>query len=1010
MNRYLAVAVFLTLALLSPQVALADGLPDMTIPSSVSIQTKGKEEIQNIDGPRDAGAKFVRAGFQWAGIETSKGVYDFSETDVWVQQFTDRGIRISGTLVFNNALYNDHGKRGIIDEENRQAFAAYCATVVARYQDYDIVWEIWNEPNLASFWQSTGSSHSQILADEYTELVKVVVPAMRAADPDCVIAVCSLSSVGKAATKWVDRCGQQGLFDLPVDAVSIHPYGFAWPELYIEKGASGNEGHGGIRRVLADYGVPDMPLINTEVGYSTTWLERYPAAEIDDAQGWMLARQHLVDQMTEVRISTWYEWRGSKWGMVEADWSPRPAYFACQTLADRLDGCDYIGRLPTASPLDYVLLFEDQSGVQSLAVWTVPDLSFAVRLPVPHAIDIPVDATGTLDVSDTFGNLSTVTVSGGQINVMLTGGPQYIRLDSVPVNTPARLKAIAASDTQIDLQWNDRSGDEEGFEIESSTDGVTFSPLATVSADATSYAATGLTGATEYTFRVRSTKSSGADTSSWSNEAVVSTKAAPGQVPDEPTSYVQDQVVVTGADSVDLFWLDHSLYEDGFRIYYKTGSASGSYTLLDEVGADVTTYSHSGLAKGIKHNYRIMAYNAAGESDRLQINKTIEDEAPSVPQALEAVAVSSNQIDLTWERSTDNERVIGYEIYRDGVYVDAVMASSQVPRFSDTGLDGSTTYSYAVLAYDLAENESAQSAAASATTIQPGVTGMASDDFDTGDWAGGSGWNSPWTIEGDLLELSAGGDGGSVFQVRMRKQAEITRSLTMGSAGGSLSFTWKAKSLEDNDAAIVSVFDGAWHDVFLVMDGQDDDTFHQESISLAAYGNITQIRVTMDSDGSGDTFNIDNVAIVPGAPTSNGAGEDDFETGDWTGGTGWSGDWATTGDFTEFLTPNDAYSGTTIVRLRKDSAINRILANSVTDGTLTFGWKAKSLEGDDIANVLVFDGTWHVVFSAADGDDDQIWRAANIDLSGFGAITEVQVQLDASGSGDSFFIDAIDIR
>src|SRR5256886_1164740 len=85
---------------------------------------------------------------------------------------------------------------------------------------------------------------------------------------------------------------------------------------------------------------------------------------------------------------------------------------------------------------------------------------------------------------------------------------------------------------------------------------------------------------------------------------------------------------------------------------------------------------------------------------------------PSVPTGLRATAVSSSQINLSWAASADNVGVSGYRVYRGGTQIATTSATS----FTDTGLSPSTTYSYAVAAFDAAGNLSAQSSPASATT------------------------------------------------------------------------------------------------------------------------------------------------------------------------------------------------------------------------------------------------------------------------------------------------------
>jgi len=86
--------------------------------------------------------------------------------------------------------------------------------------------------------------------------------------------------------------------------------------------------------------------------------------------------------------------------------------------------------------------------------------------------------------------------------------------------------------------------------------------------------------------------------------------------------------------------------------------------------------------------------------------------APSVPASLAASAVSSTQVNLTWNASLDNVGVAGYRLYRGGVLI----ASPGGTTYIDTGRTASTAYSYTVKAIDAAGNLSAASNTASVTT------------------------------------------------------------------------------------------------------------------------------------------------------------------------------------------------------------------------------------------------------------------------------------------------------
>src|SRR5256714_9985345 len=73
---------------------------------------------------------------------------------------------------------------------------------------------------------------------------------------------------------------------------------------------------------------------------------------------------------------------------------------------------------------------------------------------------------------------------------------------------------------------------------------------------------------------------------------------------------------------------------------------------------------------------------------------------PSVPTGLTASALSSSQINLSWAASSDNVGVSGYRGFPHGAQIATTSATS----FTNTGLSPSTTYSYAVAAFDAAGN------------------------------------------------------------------------------------------------------------------------------------------------------------------------------------------------------------------------------------------------------------------------------------------------------------------
>ena len=83
-----------------------------------------------------------------------------------------------------------------------------------------------------------------------------------------------------------------------------------------------------------------------------------------------------------------------------------------------------------------------------------------------------------------------------------------------PSGLRALSNASAATSNNMVLTWTDNTSNETGFVVQRSINGAAFTDLATVGAGVTTYTDAGLTGGTEYAYRVRATRSApdGGDT------------------------------------------------------------------------------------------------------------------------------------------------------------------------------------------------------------------------------------------------------------------------------------------------------------------------------------------------------------------------------------------------------------------------------------------------------------------------------------------------------------------
>ena len=166
---------------------------------------------------------------------------------------------------------------------------------------------------------------------------------------------------------------------------------------------------------------------------------------------------------------------------------------------------------------------------------------------------------------------------------------------------PTGLSATTQSSSAIDLAWIDNSGNETGFEIERSTDGLSFAPIATTVEDVTVFSDSGLASSTTYYYRVLAFNNNGDSTFSDTSSATTDDTAGSGTAVEAGSINVSTINLGRGVKQgqVDIIVVDDqgtAVAEAVVRGEF-TGDLSESATSTGTDGSGSTTITTAGSTK-----------------------------------------------------------------------------------------------------------------------------------------------------------------------------------------------------------------------------------------------------------------------------------------------------------------------------------------------------------------------------------------------------------------------------
>ncbi|MDF2885071.1 MAG: hypothetical protein K0R54_5642 [Clostridiaceae bacterium] len=338
-----------------------------------------------------------RTGGNWASIETSQGVYDWTSLDSQHTLAQQNNQKLYIDLGSNNTLYGtSNNANAILDSATIAAHKNYATALVDRYKGYGYMYSFWNEPDVADQW------HYGSNATTYFNIVKDLYKLIKSIDSTAIICMPDLAIY----TEWFGNVCELGLLDY-TDIMSCHIYDI--PENLI------NRIHK-IRTIIRRYTNTDIPIYITEFGWSSAPDIAYTGTNVDEAtRAKYVIRYLLLALECNIRKAFIYTTRTNRtnttnkedwFGIYDTDtsWTKLPIANAIMNfMASNIDYC-YIGRIPS-NKNDYIVrLMHKTTHLIRYAYWSSVD-SHGVKLDTGDTVTLTdtvqfLDTTEELNVFD----------------------------------------------------------------------------------------------------------------------------------------------------------------------------------------------------------------------------------------------------------------------------------------------------------------------------------------------------------------------------------------------------------------------------------------------------------------------------------------------------------------------------------------------------------------------------------------------------------------------------------
>ena len=309
------------------------------------------------------GFRWIKLQIRWENQEPSPGAIDWGTMDGVVSLANGAGKKLLFSIVTTPGWARARTE-GLGPPDDPNTYGNFVAGIAQRYCGKVHAIEVWNEQNLITEW-NTGRG---INAQEYMNLLKIAYQRIKAACPGMIVVSGAPTPTGISDgwtaiddVEYLRRMYSNGLKNY-CDAVGVHPSGFDNPadaDWRTWKDSSGFNNHRSFffsstikayHDVMVQNGDGNKKLWATEFGWATAEGMgvpnpgyEYAATNTEASQADNLVKSMQIAKQSgymgvmfvwnldfSVEVGAW--WEGSKFSLLRADGTPRPAYSALASM------------------------------------------------------------------------------------------------------------------------------------------------------------------------------------------------------------------------------------------------------------------------------------------------------------------------------------------------------------------------------------------------------------------------------------------------------------------------------------------------------------------------------------------------------------------------------------------------------------------------------------------------------------------------------------------------------